>query len=199
VDSKRDYIIDRKAILVQNAPEKSVVFVDGPLIGGQMSSQTIELNDQLLKKEAIPLFFIKNSISNLVTDNIDELKGKYNSDMHWAYSYLREGERTNLFKYVDRKHEEFAKVFCYLKAFDASPHRIELDVKTFEKHSNNIPGLFDLAYYLLLAQGDLRNPQIRSIAIAEKYARASLKLINLSRLMKGLGMTPTMNQERFAW
>lgn len=199
VDSKRDYIIDRRTLLVENIPEKAIAFIDGPLIGGQMTSYTIELNDLLLKKETMPIFFVKNSSSNLVTDNIDALRGKYNSDMHWAYGYLRNGERTNLFKYVDREHREFAKVFCYLKAFDISPHRIELDVKTFQKHSDNIDALFDLIYYLLLAQGDLKNPQIRSIAIAEKYARATLKLVNLSRMMRELGITPTMNQERFAW
>jgi hypothetical protein len=51
----------------------------------------------------------------------------------------------------------------------------------------------------MLAQGDLKNPQIRSIAIAEKYARATLRLLNLPQMMKELGITPTMNQERFAW
>lgn len=199
VDSKKDYIADRKALLAENVPEKSVVFIDGPLVGGQMTNDTIELNDFLLKKRIIPIFFVKNSGSNLVTDNIEALRGKYNSDMHWAYSYLREGERTNLFRYVDRENREFAKVFCYLKAFNISPHRIEMDVKTFNRYSDYTAALFDLAYYLLLAQGDLKNPQIRSIAIAEKYARATLKLINLSRMMKDLGITPTMNQERFGW
>jgi hypothetical protein len=199
VDSKRDYIIDRKALLVENVPEKSVVFIDGPLIGGQMSSYTIELNDLLLKKEVVPIFFVKNSTSNLVTDNIKELDGKYNSDMHWAYGYLKKGERTNLFRYEDRDHSDFAKVFCYMKAFDASPQRIEMDVKAFKKYSDIVMGLFDLSYYLLLAQGDLKNPQIRTIAIAEKYARTTLNLINFTQMMKDLGITPTMNQERFAW
>jgi len=199
-DSKKDYILDRKSLLAENVPENSVVFIDGPLIGGQMSEQTIDLNDLLVKKEAVPIFFVKNSMSNLVTDNIKELKGKYNSDMHWAYRYLREGERTNLFMYVDQTpNSDKAKVFCYLKAFDASPHRIEMDVKAYKKYSDRIPSLFDLAYYLLLAQGDLKNPQIRSIAIAEKYARATLNLINFVQMMKELGITPTMNQERFGW
>ena len=199
VDSKKDYVVDRKGLLVDNIPENSVVFIDGPLIGGQMSSHTVELNNLLLKKEIVPIFFVKNSTSNLVTDNIKELNGKYNSDMHWAYRYLNEGERTNLFKYVDRFNNRFAKIFCYLKAFDVSPHRIEMDVKTFEKYSDRIMALFDLAYHLLLAQGDLVNPQIRSIAIAEKYARSTLNLINFVQMMKDLGITPTMNQERFAW
>lgn len=205
-DSKRDYVKDRKEFLTCNVPEESLVFVDGPLIGRQMSKYTMELNDLLMKKNIVPIFSVKNSTSNLVTDNVKALKGRYNSDMHWAYSYLKEGERTNFFKYVDqsdkkraRADKAFAKVFCYLKAFNASPSRIEIDVKTFEKYQNSVPEWLDLAYYLLLAQGDPKNPQIRSVAIAEKYARATLNLINFVQMMKELGITPTMNQERFAW
>jgi len=102
-DSKRDYVKDRKEFLIRNVPERSLVFIDGPLIGRQMSKYTMELNDSLLRKEAIPLFSVKNSTSNLVTNNIKTFKGRYNSDMHWAYSYLKEGERTNFFKYVDER------------------------------------------------------------------------------------------------
>lgn len=198
-DSKRDYIMDRMKLLSENVPENSVIFIDGPLIGGNMATATIDLNNLLSARGIAPICFVKNSNSNMVTDNIKQLKGKYNSDMHWAYSYLKEGERTSLFRYVDAINPNLTKVFCYLKAFDVSPHRIELDVGTFSKYSDNIDDFFDLAYYLLLAQGDLHNPQIRSIAIAEKYARATLKLINFAQMMKDLGITPTMNQERFAW
>ena len=199
VDSKRDYIADREYLLVENVPEKSVIFVDGPLIGSQMTKYTLNLNNLLLKKGVIPIFFVKNSTSNLVIDNIKELKQKYNSDMHWAYSILKEGERTSLFRYEDRTNRSFAKVFCYLKAFNVSPHRIEMDVDTFRKYSSIAGDLLNLAYYLLIVQGDLKNPQIRSIAMAEKYARATLKLVNFPEMMRGLGITPTMNQERFAW
>jgi len=199
VDSKKDYITDREKLLIENVPEKSVIFIDGPLIGSQMTTYTLNLNSLLLKKGVVPIFFVKNSNSNLVIDNIKELKRKYNSDMHWAYSFLKEGERTSLFRYEDKTNRSFAKVFCYLKAFDVSPHRIEMDVNTFRKYPSIINNLLDMAYYLLIAQGDLKNPQIRSIAIAEKYARATLKLINFPQMMKDLGITPTMNQERFAW
>jgi len=198
IDSKRDYVVDRQSLLVNNVPEDSVAFIDGPLIGAQMSKYTIDLNDLLLKKGVIPIFFVKNSNSNLVTDRFKELRDKYNSDMHWAYSYLREGERTIFFPYKS-PIPRFAKMFCYLKAFDVSPSRIEIDVKTFEKYHDEIAALFDLIYYLLLAQGDPRNPQVRSIAIAEKYARSTLNLINFVHMMKSLGIIPTVNQERFAW
>jgi len=197
VDSKKDYVVDRNGFLNSNTPENSIIFIDGPLIGGQISSYTLELNAQLLKRNIIPLFFVKNSTSNLITDNIKELKGNYNSDMHWSYKYLKEGERTNLFMYVDAYNKNNAKIFCYLKAFDRSPHRIEVDIETYKKYSNIIDNIFDVIYYLLLAQGDLNNPQIRPIAIAEKYARSTMKLINFIETMKYLGITPTMDQERF--
>lgn len=197
IDSKKDYILDRKKFLVENVPKNSILFIDGPLIGGQMSSYTIELNHLLLKKDVIPIFFVKNSNSNLVTNNIIELNKMYNSDMHWSYKFLNNGERTSLFRYVDQHNDNYAKIFCYIKGFNVSPQRIEIDINTFEKHSDIIINLFDIIYYLLLAQGNLKNPQIRTIAIAEKYARSTLKLINLVDTMKYLGITPTINQERF--
>ena len=199
VDSKRDYILDRKKLLSNNVPENSILFIDGPLVGRQMTKQTRDLNAQLVKREVAPIFFVKNSNSNLVTENTKQLKSQYNSDMHWSYSYLKKGERTNLFKYADKTNPDFSKIFCYFKAFDVSPQRIEIDINTFREFRQNINDLLDLSYYLMLAQGDLKNPQIRSIAIAEKYARATLKLINLPQIMQELGITPTMNQERFAW
>jgi len=205
-DSKRDYLIDRSDFLLNNVPDNSLLFVDGPLIGGNMSKQTMDLNNDLVKKKIIPIFFIKNSTSNLVTYYVEELKGKYNSDMHWAYSFLKAGERTNFFRYIDQSDEAkvergkaFSKVFCYLKAFNVSPVRIEIESNTFEKYRTSVDRWLDLVYYLLIVQGDLKNPQVRTIAIAEKYARATLNLINLGQLMKELGITPTMNQERFAW
>ena len=198
-DSSRDYITDRRKLLTDNVPENAIVFVDGPLIGGNMATATIDMNKQLSAKNIAPICFVKNSSSNMVTDNISQLKGKYNSDMHWAYSFLKAGERTSLFKYTDGINPNLTKIFCYIKAFDLSPQRIELDLTTYSKYSHNVEDFFNLSYYLLLSQGDLKNPQIRSIAIAEKYARATLKLINLEQMMKELGINPTMNQERFAW
>jgi hypothetical protein len=57
----------------------------------------------------------------------------------------------------------------------------------------------DLIYYLILVQGDKSNPQIRTIAIAEKYARATIKLLNVNKLMESAEITPTINQDRFGW
>jgi hypothetical protein len=198
-DSNRDYIVDRRKLLTENVPENSIIFIDGPLIGGNLATATIDLNKSFVAKGIVPICFVKNSNSNLLTDNIAELKGRYNSDMHWAYSFLEAGERTSLFRYTDGVNPNLTKIFCYMKAFDVSPQRIELDMMTYSKYSSHVNDLFDLAYYLLLAQGDLRNPQIRSIAVAEKYARTTLRLINFEQMMKDLGITPTMNQGRFAW
>jgi hypothetical protein len=198
-DSNRDYIIDRRKLLIENLPNNSIVFIDGPLIGGNMATATIDMNRELAKRNITPLCFVKNSHSNMVTDNIPELSGRYNSDMHWAYSFLKPGERTNLFRYTDAVNHNLTKIFCYMKAFDVSPQRVELDLKTYSRYSNNIDDFFDLIFYLMLAQGNLMNPQVRSIAVAEAFARTTLKLVNFEQIMKELGIIPTMIQERFAW
>lgn len=139
-DSKIDYVKDRTDFIINNTPGNSIVFIDGPLIGGQVSTYTIALNEGLLKKNCIPIFFVKNSSSNLVTDNIQELKGNYNSDMHWAYRILKKGERTNFFRYVDKHTGRNAKLFCYLKGFDVSPQRVEFHLNTYEKFKDQIFG-----------------------------------------------------------
>lgn len=199
MDSKKDFIRDKISFLVQNTPEHSILFIDGPLIGGDVYTIMIHAVKKFSEKDIIPIFFVKNSSSNLVTDNISVLKSEFNSDMHWAYRYLANGQRTNFFKYVDRKNAKNAKVFCYFKAFNLSPQRVEFHVDTYTRYKNMIPLLMDLIYYFLLVQGDVKNPQIRPIAIAEKYARHTLNVIDFYNLMHGLGIMPTMNQERFAW
>ena len=192
-----NYVKDRYSFILKNIPNNSILFIDGPLLGGQVSSYTIKLNEELLKKNVCPIFFIKNSSSNLVINNIKELRGKYNSDMHWSHNTLNSGERTNLFKYEDIYNKENAKIFCYIKPFNIGPQRIEFHVNTFKKFKGKIMDILDIIYYLLIVQGNLENPQIRPIAIAEKYARETLNLINLRSLMKNIGLMPTMNQERF--
>lgn len=56
VDSKKDYITDREKLLIENVPEKSVIFIDGPLIGSQMTRYTLDLNSLLLKEHSPYLF-----------------------------------------------------------------------------------------------------------------------------------------------
>jgi len=198
-DSKKDYVKDKLKLLLKHTPENSLLFIDGALIGGDHYVYTIQEIDEFEKKGIIPIYFIKNSSSNLVSDNISELQGKFNSDMHWAFNLLNSGQRSNFFVYADKKNKENAKVFCYLKSFNVSPQRIEMHVSTYKKIGKKIDDLMNLIYYLILVQGDKSNPQIRPIAIAEKYARETLHLIDLKEEMQGAGINPTMNQERFAW
>ena len=196
LDSRRDYAKDRTSFIVQAAPENSVLFIDGPLLAGVSNPYNIKMNDELLNMNTIPIFIVKNSNSNLVTESFTELKRKFNSDMHWAYNFLDPGFRTNFFMYEDLHNENFSKIFCYLKSFNVSPQRIEFHPKTFEKYQDILNEMMHLIYYLVLVQGDLKNPQVRPIAIAEKFARETLDLFDMRNLMKSLGLTPTMNQER---
>jgi hypothetical protein len=140
---------------------------------------------------------VKNSNSNLVTDNIRALTGKYNSDLHWAYHYLNPCQRTSFFTYRDKNNPDNAKVFCYIKIFDVSPQRVEFHVDTFRRYEHRIPELMELISYLIVVQGTTVNPQVRPIAIAEAYARETLKLVDIHRLMREAGIVPTMNEARF--
>ncbi len=199
VESQKDYIVDKLDFLEKFSPQNTILLIDGPLIGGDVYTYMIHAIDKFLDKNIIPIFFVKNSTSNIVTNHIDDFKNKFNSDMHWSYSFLNQGERTNFFKYADRHNKKNAKIFCYLKPFNLSPQRIEMHVDTYKKYENQIPVIMDLIYYLILEQGSKKNPQVRPIAIAEAYAREALKLININKLMKRSGLIPTINQERFAW
>jgi hypothetical protein len=199
MDSKKDYIKDKIKFLEENVPKKSILFIDGPLIGGDVYTFMIHAINKFLDKDIIPIFFVKNSTSNLVIDNITQLNGKYNSDMHWAFNMLKPGQRTNFFQYADKNNIKNAKIFCYFKSFNLSPQRIEFHIGTFNKYKDIIPSILDLIHYFILVQGNNKNPQLRPIAIAEKFARSTLKLVDLNKLMKNIGLIPTMNQDRFAW
>ena len=119
--------------------------------------------------------------------------------MHWAYSNLNKGNRSAFFIYRDLKNPRNARIFCYLKAFDTSPLRVEFHPITFEKYKPMIQDILDMIYYFLLLHGDSKNPQIRPIAIAEKYARETIHLFDLEEIVRSSGLTPTVNQERFGW
>lgn len=196
-DANTDYVEDRGAFLETWSVNKSILLIDGPLIGGNISSYTVKLIENLHRKGIIPIFFVKNSDSNLVTDNIKELKNQYHSDMHWSFNYLNVGQRSNFFIYKDDHNPKNSKIFCYLKAFNLSPQRVEFHTDTYFLYREHIDDIMHLVYYLLLVHGDRKNPQIRPIAIAEKYAREILRMTNSYELMKTSGLIPTMNQERF--
>jgi hypothetical protein len=196
MDSKRDYIRDRIKFLSDHTPENSILLIDGPLIAGDVYTYMIQSMKLFLDKNIIPVFFVKNSNSNMVSDAIETIRNQYNSDLHWAYEYLSQGERSNYFYYQDKINSKNAKVFCYIKAFNKSPQRIEFYVSTFEKHKNEIDKIIEQVYYYLLVQGP-KNPQVRPIAIAELYAREYLSIVNFESVFMNSGLIPTMNQERF--
>ncbi|AGB04594.1 NurA domain-containing protein [Aciduliprofundum sp. MAR08-339] len=198
--SKEVYVRDKVDFLKENLYSNTLLFIDGPLIGGDWYVYVINaIYEFFTPKNIIPVFIVKNSQSSIIVDNIPQLKGRYNSDMHWVYSELRKGMRTAFFKYEDPNNPRNARIFCYIKAFDTSPLRVEFHPLTFEKYKNTIQDILDMIYYFLLVQGDVKNPQIRPIAIAEKYARETLHLFNLDEIIKSSRLTPTVNQERFGW
>jgi hypothetical protein len=197
-DSNRDYAEDRNFLIQGKVLENSILFIDGPFIGGNITGYSLRLIEELHNKNVIPVFFVKNSNSNLVIDNLSSIKNKYNSDLHWSYNYLQPGERSNFFKYTDKVNPKNTKLFCYIKPFDrTSPQRIEIHPETFELYEEYIDELFYLIYYLMLVQGDKSNPQIRPIAIAEKYAREMIKTVNIRSLLKNTSLVSTIDQERF--
>lgn len=197
-DSNLDYVIDRNEIITDSALAGSILFIDGPLIGGNISSYNLKLVNELHKINVLPIFIVKNSESNLVVDNSPEFKGRFNSDLHWAYRILKPGQRTAMFKYTDQVNTENTKIFCYIKPFNrVTTQRIEFSLPTYRLYSQELPNIFNLVYYLILDHGSESNPQVRPIAFSEKYARDILKLINFERLLMNSSLVPTMNEKRF--
>lgn len=198
-DSQKHYLDDKVDFIFSTVPDNSILFIDGPIIAGDVYTHLISKFPGFHERNIVPCFFIKNSDSNMVVDNIKEIRGRYNSDLHWSHTTLKNGQRSCLFKYVDRNNQRNTKIFCYMKVFGVSPLRVEFYTTSFEKYSEYISNILDLIYYLLLVQGDSKNPQIRPIAVAEKFARETLKIVNFEQTMRSVGLQPTMNQERFAW
>jgi len=195
IQQKIDYCQDRANILTNNIPSQSIIFIDGPIIGKQMSRRSLRLSNDLIKNDIMPIFIVKNSASDLVTNYMAQYRGKYHSDMHWSYKFLNSNERTCFYQYFDKKGS-MGKVFCYLKSFDLSPQRIEFDIDAYRKYKSNIEDVMNLILYFIYCQGDYKNPQIRPIAIAEKYARETIHLYDIYKLIKYYGVE-TMNQKRF--
>jgi hypothetical protein len=84
-----------------------------------------------------------------------------------------------------------------MKALYGFPERVEMHTATYEKYHSIIPDLMSLIAYFYILQGDMSNPQVRPIAIAEKYAREGIRILNIPALLARLGFRPTINQVRF--
>lgn len=196
-DMKKNYAVDRKNFLSETVPSGSILFIDGPLIGGNLNYITREMNNKLLEKNVTPIFFVKNSNSNLVSDNVPSLKGKFNSDLDWAHNTFKMGERSPFFMYVDKLNKDNGKIFCYIRTSDLTVQRVEFHIQTFQKYREEMENIMDLVLYMLYVQGDNKNPQVRTIAVSEKYARTVLRFIN-SSYIGTFSFTPTMNSIRFS-
>ena len=87
--------------------------------------------------------------------------------------------------------------FHEYKSFnDVSAQRIEMHPSTYHYLNNEVEKILNMIIYLMFENGDKRNPQVRPIAIAEKYARETRKYSNVQKLMKESGLIPTMNEGR---
>lgn len=205
---KNSIIVDNEISIIKDSVEPhSIVLIDGPLIGRQASTKMVEMDREIRTKDCIPLYFVKNSNSRLIIDGNEgtELGKNFNSDFHWACKNLSYNSRSAFFKYTEevddngkkRLNKAHSKVFTYLKALPGFPQRVEMHSETFEKYSSILPDLFNLIAYFYAVQGDFTNPQVRPIAIAEKYAREGLKVMNIPVLLRKLHFRPTINQARF--
>jgi len=188
--------IKTESILESTEPN-SIILIDGPLVGGNASTYIVGMDEALRKKDCIPLYFVKNSDSRLVIGNSPKLSGDFNSDFHWATHRLKESSRSPFFKYTDRYNRRNSKAFTYVKALPGFPERVEMHFSTYEKYHSLLPLLMNLIAYFYVAQGDYFNPQVRPVAVAEKYAREGLRILNIPVLLGRMGFHPTVNQVRF--
>lgn len=190
VKSKTQTILD-------SVEPNSIVLIDGPLVGGMASAYMTKMDDALRNQDCIPLYFVKNSDSRLLIDCDRKLSSEFNTDFHWAAYRLKESHRSPFFKYTDVHNFRNSKVFTYLKALAGFPERVEMHQLTYEKYHDLIPSLMNLIAYFYIAQGDLSNPQVRPVAVAEMFAREGLRILNIPVLLLRLGFRPTINQIRF--
>lgn len=200
-----DYLHERKVLLNEIIKENSILFIDGPLFSGRHTDENFKLIEELLNEKNILTFFLKKGCTQTsLKDNFHWAK-KYNSDIHWANTFLGKIEsiRTPFFKYSSfQENTQFRKrekVFTYLKNFkDRSPVRIEFDFRQYAKiKKEDLDSIMDMISYLYFVDGNRKSPQVRHIAVAEKYARETLKSTNIYKTVNKYGLTPTQNELRF--
>lgn len=192
-----DRALEKMYLINERCIDNSILFIDGPLIGGDAYTTIMKDVLALSDRGIVPVFFVKNSSSNMISTYIPELSRGYNNDMHWANDTLKVGSRTQFFKYTDRHNSNNSKVFCYVKFMTGrSPVRIEMPTTVYEKYLSTVDSIMDGIYYLLLTQGNYSNPQIRPIAVAEMYAREIIKIYDIHKEIRKAGLTYTMNEER---
>lgn len=188
----------KRKFLEENSFDNSILFIDGPFIAGDgLAAFRKIVSERFINSNIIPIFIVKNSLSTQLTDSFTELRGEYNSDLHFVNELLKPAERSSFYSYVDPENSENAKAFCYIKFDDrSSPIRVELPTEIYKQHLDQIDSLMNLILYFIAVQGDYINPQIRPIAIAEKYARETIKVADFSNNMDVSKLTATMNERR---
>lgn len=205
---RNSIIVDSEIDMIKDSVEPhSIVLIDGPLIGRQASTKMVEMDRKIRDKDCIPLYFVKNSKSRLIIEGDAKLglANHFNSDFHWACHRLKVSGRSAFFMYTEQQerngrmvpNKDHSKVFTYIKPLAGFPERVEMHTETYKKYYSLIPRLMNLVAYFYSVQGDYVNPQVRPIAIAEKYAREGLRLMNIPVLLRKLGFHPTINQVRF--
>ncbi len=190
---------DKMAFLEEYCVDGSILLIDGAMIAGDAYTTFIQQINKLKERGVMPIFFIKNSSSNNIVNYVDGMSEKYNSDLHWANEVLRARQRSCFFEYVDLHNDRNAKVFCYVKFRDnVSPVRVEIPSIVFHdpQFESAVGNVMDMILYLLLVQGSGDNCQIRPIAVAEMYARETMKLIDVNKEIRRAGLIPTMNEKR---
>ncbi|MHA1973142.1 MAG: hypothetical protein ACTSW1_09125 [Candidatus Hodarchaeales archaeon] len=193
---KMNILEEKISSIEETVSPNSIILIDGPMIAGNISSYMIGMDERLREKNCIPIYFVKNSDSRMIIDNMPHLTRDYNSDFHWAHENIPVGHRSSFFKYDDADNPRNSKIFSYIKPVPGFPQRIELHSKTYYKHQNEIEDIFNLISYYYLAQ-KTSNPQVRPIAVAEKYAREGIKVLNIPQLLLRIGFHPSLNQVRF--
>ena len=194
----KDYMKERAHFLNKIVPNNSYLFIDGPLFSGAQTAANFNLIDDLIQKGIIPIFLKKGCNSDIIVSEFNWAED-YNSDIHWANTILKKvPQRTCFFKYESDDVVKRSKIFCYLKVYkQSSPVRVEIDTKVFNVIKDEINNIMNLITYLYYVDGRLKSPQVRHIAIAEQYARETLKVTNIYKRINDYGLTPTQNQVRF--
>lgn len=197
VQVEKDYMHDRIQFLLDNTPNNALLLVDGPLIAGDAYTTMIQSLEHFHDKGISPVFVVKNSESDIVIRNSLSLKGNFNSDLHWANEILRPGEASRLFRYSDSHNPDNTKVFFYIRPFNRSPQRVEIQTHTYSKFKERLQFISSNLYYYYIAQGDVANLQVRPIAVAESFAREGLRVLDLEATLDVSQITPIMNHDRF--
>jgi hypothetical protein len=183
--------------LKEYLPETSLVFIDGAIFSGANTSYNFKMCDDFKARDITPLFFVKNSESELVKLSFD-FANEYNNDLHWANSVLNTRQRSKVFHYISDGDLNRSMIFTYVKIFEnRSPIRIEMPYSNYCSLKLEFNELLDFVCYQYFANGSLSNIQPRIIQIAEQYAREILKSTGIYQEVEKLGLTKIMNEVRF--